>query len=213
MALLAGLAHAHLGNENNTEVRIYADRMQVVTRTSIPFAWRLLGDRAPAVADEAGKALARPLLMKEAPDLFTVTAGGKPLSPNKVDCQFEVENDAAFVLTYPRPLEWPVALTATFFDTLTNLDSGTVTVFDFKESRFNSDLNPIAEGVIHQGKPTLTFSLEGVAAPPTGTPVPLRVETIAADLKESRNPLLLLVLPVLLTLAVAIWWLRCRGRT
>ena len=84
LLMLGGVAHAHLGNENNTEVRIYADRMQVVTRTSIPFAWRLLGDRAPAAVDEAGKDAARPLLVNEAPGLFTVTAGGKPLSPNKV---------------------------------------------------------------------------------------------------------------------------------
>ncbi|OYV05186.1 MAG: hypothetical protein CFE26_12935, partial [Verrucomicrobiales bacterium VVV1] len=73
LLLTAGSASAHLGNENNTEVRVYSDRMQVVVRTSIPFAWTVLGERAPAVADETGRVVARPLLIAAAPGLFQVT--------------------------------------------------------------------------------------------------------------------------------------------
>ena len=39
--LLLVPAKAHLGNENNAEVRIPSDSMRVVIRTSILFAWTL----------------------------------------------------------------------------------------------------------------------------------------------------------------------------
>lgn len=96
---------AHLGNENNTEVRVYSDKLRVVLRTSIPFAWNVLGEGAPAVADEAGQVIAKPLLIAAAPGLISVTAGGKPLTASQVDCMFEVEKDVAFILNFERPTE------------------------------------------------------------------------------------------------------------
>lgn len=56
-------AEAHLGNENNTEVRVYPDSMRVVVRTSVRFAWALLVENAPAMADEVGQGIARPQLI------------------------------------------------------------------------------------------------------------------------------------------------------
>ncbi|OYV04116.1 MAG: hypothetical protein CFE26_18610, partial [Verrucomicrobiales bacterium VVV1] len=103
----------------------------------------------------------------------------------KTDCLFEVENDVAFVLTYARPVEWPVAMNATFFSLLSNLDSGSIRVFDFTASPFNSDLKPLAESVLHQGNPSLTFSLEA--------PVPVVVhevdpEPVPAATAEPARP-------------------------
>ena len=46
----ACMARAHLGNDNTTEIRVHADSMRLVLRTSIPFAWSLLGENAPAMA-------------------------------------------------------------------------------------------------------------------------------------------------------------------
>ena len=158
-------AEAHLGNENNTEVRVYSDTMRVVIRTSIPFAWSLLGDGAPAMADEAGQAVGRPRLIEAAPGLITVTAGGKPMIPHKVDCVFEVEKDVAFVLNFERPVEWPVVVEARFFGRLSSLDTGTIRVFDYTASRFSRDLEPIANAVIDQLRPSLSFTLAAAASP------------------------------------------------
>ncbi len=161
-------AEAHLGNENNTEVRVYSDSMRVVIRTSIPFAWNLLGDSAPAMADDAGQAMVKPKLIELAPGLVTVTAGGKPMTPNKVDCVFEVEKDVAFVLGFERPVAWPVVVVARFFDRLTSLDTGTIRVFDYTASRFSRDLEPLADAVVDQQNHSISFALATAASlPPT----------------------------------------------
>lgn len=213
LLLLVGAAQAHLGNENNTEVRVYADRMQMVVRTSIPFAWKVIGDQAPAMADEAGKASARPGLIAAAPGLFTVAAGGKPMTPTKVDCMFEVENDVAFVLTFARPEVWPVTVKANFFEDLTNLDSGTVTVFDFTTSRFNSDLKPVTEGVIHQRSPGITFSL-GAPAPEIASEAVSEPEVpVSSQRPKDRSwGTLVIFLSGILALILVLGWLRRRLR-
>ncbi len=171
-------AEAHLGNENNTEVRVYSDKMRVVVRTSIPFAWTILGDQAPALADEAGQVIAKPLLAAAAADLVKITAGGKPMVPESTECVFEVQDDVAFVLNFKRPQEWPAVVEARFFDRFTTLDSGTIAIFDYTASRFSRDLEPIAKGVLDLRNPSLSFSLEvdgGAVAtpePPTVAPAP-----------------------------------------
>lgn len=202
-------AEAHLGNENNTEVRVYSDTMRVVIRTSIPFAWNLLGDGAPAMADEAGQAIVRPRLIAAAPGLITVTAGGKPMIPRKVDCVFEVEKDVAFVLNFDRPAAWPVVVEARFFDRLTSLDSGTIRVFDHTASRFTRDLEPVAGGVIGQRAPSLSFTL-GAADRPAPTreavpPTPAAVARPTAGISKK-------VLAVVISLLAAGWvgFLTCR---
>ena len=170
LLLLLVPAKAHLGNENNTEVRIYSDSMRVVIRTSTLFAWTLLGENAPAMADDADQAIVRPRLIAAAPELITVTAAGKLLVPTKVDCVFEVEKDVAFVLNFERPTEWPVVVVANFFDRFSSLDTGTISVFDYTASRFSRDLEPIAQAVIDQRSPSLSFSL-GAAVSPAAAPI------------------------------------------
>lgn len=169
-------AEAHLGNENNTEIRVYADSMRVVLRTSIPLAWTLLGEKAPAMADEAGQAVAKPLLIAAAPGLITVTAAGKPMAPTQVDCLFEVQNDVAFILNFKRPAEWPVVVKIEFFNRLGNLDTGTIAVFDYTASRFARDVEPLAQKTIDRSNPSLSFTLEPppAAAKPESLPPPHR---------------------------------------
>lgn len=211
LLLTAGSSQAHLGNENETEVRVYADRMQVVVRTSIPFAWTVLGTQAPTLADERGRHVARPLLIAAASGLFDVTAGGKPITATKTDCLFEVENDLAFVLTYDRPVVWPVVLNATFFPLLSNLDSGTIRVFDFTASPFDSDLKPLAEGVLHQGNPSFMFSLEApvpvVASEVIQEPIPIATGEPA----RPRSFITVLIALAGFVVMALIWaWLRRR---
>lgn len=180
MLLLPGSAGAHGGFENETEVRVEPDRMRVVVRSTVPFAWTLLGERAPRAADEAGQAIARPLLAAEATGLFKVTAGGKALPATKADCIFENlepgHEHVAFTLDFERPAEWPVTLEATFFPRLGELDTGSITVFDHTASRFARDIEPLLRKTISRGDPSVTFDLRPAAvvkAPEKeSTPVP-----------------------------------------
>jgi hypothetical protein len=213
LLLTAGTTWAHLGNENDTEVRVYADRMQVVVRTSIPFAWTVLGKQAPAVADEQGRDVARPRLAAAASGLFHLTAGSKPITATKTDCLFEVENDVAFVLVFERPALWPVVLNATFFPLLSNLDSGTIRVFDFTASPFNSDLKPLAEGVLHQGNPSFTFSLETPVPAVAAEVIPEPIPAATVEPARPRSSMTVFILLAGCVLMALIWtWLRSRQR-
>jgi hypothetical protein len=185
LLLSGGLAHAHGGYETETEVRIYPDRMRIVTRASLPFAWRILGDNAPDAADEAGQAAAKPLLAKMAATLFKITAGGKPLSPTKADCVFEksdLHDDAAFVLEFARPTASPVAVRATFFPLLGELDTGIIAVFDQTAAPFQRDIEPLLDKSISRQSPGIGFDLGGPKeaspeATPSPTALPARVPT------------------------------------
>lgn len=196
LLLLLVPAEAHLGNENNTEVRIYSDSMRVVIRTSVLFAWTLLGDNAPALADEAGQAIVRPRLIAAAPELISVTAGGKALVPTQVDCVFEVEKDVAFVLNFDRPAAWPVVVEAKFFDRFSSLDTGTIRVFDYTASRFSRVLEPIAQAVIDQRSPALSFSLVA-AVSPAAAPISVVKPTTGFSMKLLGISLLVLAANVI----------------
>lgn len=186
--LTGGLAHAHGGYENETEVQLYPDRMRIVTRTSIPFAWKILGDRAPATADEAGKATAKPLLAAAAASLFEVTAGGKPLTPAKTDCVFELHDlhdHAAFVLYFAPPATSPVTVKATFFPLLGELDNGTVSVFDHTTDPLRRDIEPLVKKAFSLQSPSVTFDLglpkeAAPATPPAPAPAPTPAAPVAA---------------------------------
>ncbi|RYD21326.1 MAG: hypothetical protein EOP88_11775 [Verrucomicrobiaceae bacterium] len=176
-----GLATAHVGMENTTDVRIHADRMEIVTRTSYALAWGLLGGRAPAGADPAGadpagadpagQAAALPLLKEEAPRLLELTTPAGLLVPVRTDCVFEVQDDVAFTLVFPRPKEWPVTLRAGFTRLLGDVDQGRVSVFDHTDAGYRRDMEPFVVRPVSRRHPTASFSLEvprvEVAAPAT----------------------------------------------
>ena len=169
-----GSASAHGGFENRTDVRIYQDRIDIFIRTSYGLAWKILGDRAPATADEANKEIAKPLLAEAATHLFDLTADGKTMPPKSSACFFELNQDVAFKLTYARPAQWPLVLHARFFNLLGPLDSGTVSVFDQTDHPYQLDIEPIAGKVISARNPTMSVSIEPapVAAPAATIPTP-----------------------------------------
>lgn len=219
--LTGGLAHAHGGYETETEVRIYPDRMRIVSRASMAFAWRILDDNAPAEADEAGQAAAKPLLAKMASSLFKVTAGGKPLSPTKADCVFEnsdLHEDAAFVLDFARPSASPIAVRATFFPLLGELDTGVIAVFDHTANPFQRDIEPQLDKSISRQTPGISFDLPGsekaapapASTPPSPTPAPIPTAPAAPP---ARNlPLPIAVALILLIVGIA-WRLSKRNQT
>ncbi|RYZ13819.1 MAG: hypothetical protein EOO70_08245 [Myxococcaceae bacterium] len=216
MLLSGGLAHAHGGYENETEVQLYPDRMRIVTRTSLPFAWRLLGDKAPATSDEAGQAAAKPLLAAAAATLFEVTAGGKPLTPTKTDCVFELHDlheHAAFVLYFAPPTASPVTVKATFFPLLGELDMGTVAVFDHTADPHRRDIEPLLEKALALQSPSVTFDLGGPekkASPaPAAAPTPAPVATPPAATPACTFPLPIVVaIAFLLVGAIFAVWKR-----
>lgn len=172
--LAAGSAQAHLGYENETEVRIHADRMRVVARTSYKFAATILGDRAPAAFDAEGQQAVKPLLVEVAPGLFDFTAGGVAMKATSSDCVFEPHDRVAFVLSYERPKAWPLLITARFFPRLASLESGSIQVFDQTDKPFGREVQPIASKRISADSPSLRLdSLDGRVAsiPPPVAPV------------------------------------------
>lgn len=151
-------AFAHTGYENETAVRLFADRMDVNVRATFGFAWKILGHRAPNGIGEAGQQVAGPLLAAEAPGLFDVTAGGKTMVARRADCKFELEEHVLFRLTYDRPPVWPLVLKARFFDSFDPLTYGTVRVFDQTDDPFRRDIEPSAEEKIHRAKPVFSYA-------------------------------------------------------
>lgn len=160
-AFLAGCGSvsAHTGFESETDVRIYAERVDVIFRTTFAFGWKLLGERAPADVGEAGQAVAGPLLAEKAPGLFEVTAAGNVLKPKKVDCKFELDQHVVLILTYDRPSAWPMVLRAKFFDILDPLSDGKIKVFDQTADPDRRDMEPFAGKIIYRADPVFSINL------------------------------------------------------
>lgn len=154
-----GRAAGHSGHGGSTEVRVFPDKMKIVIRTTLPFAWARLGAAAPARADQDGRTAALPLLVAAAPSMLRVTEGGVPMKPTDVDCMFELEDHVAFILNFPRPTKWPVELDAQYVRTLGELDTATVTVYDQTASRFARDIMPLLEKNVFEGDSMVSFSL------------------------------------------------------
>jgi hydrogenase/urease accessory protein HupE len=152
-----GFASAHTGFENETEVRLFSDRMEVNVRTTYAFAWKLLGSRAPAGIDDDGQGIAGPLLAAKAPNLFETTSGGEPLPHRSADCVFELDQHVVFLLTYDRPPKWPLVMRANFFDSLDPLSTGTLKLFDQTDAPYQRDTEPLAGRILYQSSPVFSF--------------------------------------------------------
>jgi hypothetical protein len=209
--LAGGLAHAHGGYESETEVRLFPDRMRIVTRTSLPFAWKILGDQAPASQAEVEKEAAKPLLAAAAATLFEVTADGTPLTPTKTGCVFEVHDlhdHAAFTLDFARPAAWPVIVKASFFPLLGELDSGTISVFDHTAAPFQRDTEAVLKRSLSLQSPSVTFDLgplkEAPAATPTAPPPAPAPVAPAATPNQRSFPLPIAIAIAFLLAAVLI---------
>jgi hypothetical protein len=161
----AGTTSAHMGHDNQVEVRVFHDRMRLVFRTSLQVAWSVLGDRAPVMADEAGMAEAAPLLADAAASLFTVSQDGVVMAPVKAEGILEPDEHFAFVLNFGRPERWPVTVEARWFPPGGALDTTTFAVFDLSESPFARDIEPILKREIRSDRPAVTFDLAADAGP------------------------------------------------
>lgn len=207
---LATCAHGHLGFENETEVRIHADRMRVVVRTSFQFAAVVLGERAPAAFDEQGQLQAKPLLKEAAGGLFEFSHGGVVMVPSSTDCVFEPHNQVALILNYAPPREWPLTVRARFFPRLAPLASGTIKVFDETSSPHSREAMPVMTKRISADDPVLDLpSLSGELIPPPPplpSPAPLKVDESAA------SPRFGWWLAALVIVLVALAWLRIGSR-
>ena len=176
MFSVIGKLSAHTGFESSTEVRIFSDRMQVVVRTSYGLAWKLIGNEAPASSDEASQVIAKPLLLERAPGLFDVASGGIAMAPKKTSCQFELNKDVAFVLTYDRPVRWPLVLKARYFSVLRALDSGTISVFDQTNLPPSEEAKPFLGKILFANDPSLSVNLMPVTTTAaTGTAPPVKM--------------------------------------
>lgn len=170
-----GIAFAHRGYENETDVRIFADRMEINVHATLGFAWKILGDRAPADTGEAGRQIAIPLLKEVAQGLYQVSSGGIEMVSRSANSSIEVDDHVFFLLVYDRPPAWPLVLKATFFDNFDPLTYGTVKVFDQTADPYRRDIDPVADGKIYRSHSTFTYD----PAPPaevgdeaTVTPIP-----------------------------------------
>ncbi|RYD49278.1 MAG: hypothetical protein EOP85_01925 [Verrucomicrobiaceae bacterium] len=163
---------AHVGLENTTDIRLHADRMEIVTRTSPMLAWALLGPDAPAGYDAAGQEAALPLLRQQAARLLDVMAAEQQMVPLKTDCQFEVEDDIAFTLVFPRPTTWPVTIRTGFTHLLGEMDRGTVSFYDHTEAGYRRDIDPTAVRSISRRHPKASFQPVAISAPPVTMEVP-----------------------------------------
>jgi len=153
----AGSVHAHTGYENETDVRIFTDRMEVNLRATLGFAWKVLGKRAPSDADEAGQQTANPIMKEMAPGLFEVTANGNVMDAKSATCMFEVDQHVFCRLVFERPHSWPLVLKANYFDLFDPLTYGTVRIFDQTDAPYSHEIESVAEGKIFRSNPTFTY--------------------------------------------------------
>jgi hypothetical protein len=197
MLLLSGSAGAHVGFENTTDVRIYPDRMEIVTRTSLALAWALLGPRAPATTDPSGQAAAQPFLLEEAPRLLEVDTGSGPMTPVRTNCVFEVHDDVAFTLVFQRPETWPVTIRAGFTRLLGDMDRGTVSFYDHTTAGYKRDIKPLVVRPVSRRHPEASFSL---VVPAVERPLPRHPPGKQTDRRIWPLPLALVALGIVVHL-------------
>ncbi len=176
--------------------------MRLVFRTSLPFAWTLLGDKAPLMADEAGRAVVVPLLENAAPSLFAVSQDGELMIPLKVEAMFEPDDHFAFVLNFQRPVKWPVLVKASPAAIADQLDATTIAVFDLTASPFARDIEPILKQEMRRERPSISFDLTGK----TSAPASVAGETVPVLEPSRRRSLGWLVSSAIATVLVLGVW-------
>lgn len=179
LLLLAGntSALAHDGLENETEVRVLKDRIEVTVRSSLLFAWKLLGKDAPRDAGEASREKAKPRLKELAAGLVGMSTGGKPLTLRSAGCVFELDEHAAFTLVYEMPAGSPeIQFKAAFFKTLGGLEEGSFRLIDLTQDPLKRDAEPLARKRLHRADDSFTFArtTQGVRVSVT-KPAPAKV--------------------------------------
>lgn len=157
LLVCAGRMEAHGGFENDTEVRVYPDRVKIVVRVSQAFAWRVMGAEAPTGLDDAAQVAAAPAMARTAAALVEVRVGGQVLTPTRTAGLFEPQRDVAFVLTYPPLPRGELSIAVLWFPLLGTVESGTIAVFDHTSpaARFTRDLPAVVKRTLDGGNAVL----------------------------------------------------------
>lgn len=170
-------ALAHDGLENETEVRVLKDRIEVTVRSSLLFAWKLLGKDAPRDAGEASREKAKPRLKELAAGLVGMTSAGNTLKLRSADCVFELDEHAAFMLVYEMPAGSPeIQFKAAFFKILGGLEEGSFRLLDLTLDPLKRDAEPLARKRLHRADDSFAFACTaqgvrvGVAKPAPASP-------------------------------------------
>ena len=160
--LMTGTCRAHDGLETETEIRVRKDRIEITVRSSLVFAWKLLGERAPSDTSEASLEKARAELKKDAGKLVEMTAAGTPLKPRSVDCLFELEQHAAFLYVFETPPGNPeIAFKACFLKTVSDMEEGTFRLIDLTRDPRRRDVEPLASKRLQRVDDSFAFVIKG----------------------------------------------------
>ncbi|RYD17114.1 MAG: hypothetical protein EOP88_28285 [Verrucomicrobiaceae bacterium] len=92
--------------------------------------------------------------------------------PTRTDCVFELHDDVAFILVFPRPATWPVTIKAGFVPLLGEMDRGTASLYDHTNAGYKRDMEPLVVRSISRRHPTASFSLETPALEKTSATAP-----------------------------------------
>jgi len=164
LVMAGGRAAAHVGFESDTEVRIYTDRTELITRTSTLLAWRLLEDKAPPEADEEGFSEAMPALEDLAGRLFRLRTPSGQMKPLSSKVSHSWNDEVRFVTVWPRPAAWPLRVEATYLVSAGMTEPATVKVLDLTEDPARVDAPPVAGAVLTSDHPAMQAVL-GPTAP------------------------------------------------
>ena len=173
--LMAGICRAHDGLENETEIRVRKDRIEVTLRSSLVFAWKLLGEEAPPDVGEASLEKARAALKESGKDLIEMTSGSSPLKLRSLDCQFELEQHVAFTFVFDVPAGNPeIRFKARFLKHMGELEEGTFRLIDLTRDPRRRDVEPLARKRLHRVDDSFAFvtSPEGVRVKQDKPPLP-----------------------------------------
>jgi hypothetical protein len=160
MLTLGSICQAHDGMENETEIRVRKDRIEITLRSSMVFAWRLLGEKAPPDTSEASLEKAGKELKEIGGSLVTLSSGDAPLKPRSVDCAFELEEHVAFTYVFDVPAgNPPLAFKAAFLKRMSDTEEGTFRLIDLTRDPRRRDVEPLARKRLHRVDDSFSFSI------------------------------------------------------
>jgi hypothetical protein len=151
-------AHAHIGMETESIVRIKKDSMTLITHAAPQIAWKLLGPNAPKGPLNTAFTAAKPALEKQASSLFELQSDGITIKPISVRVTLELDHHIAFVVTYPRATEKTLTLRATFLAKLDALERTSLHFFNDSGSTFRRDAEPFTKLSINSSRQLVSFS-------------------------------------------------------
>jgi hydrogenase/urease accessory protein HupE len=162
----SGAALAHNPVSSWTVARLWPDRLELRLEMAAESGWLVLGGQADSPPDVAGHL---PQLKAAAPDVYTISVGGKALVPRESNAVFSDEDGSVvFRAIFPRPLSSQVRFDARYLTRLPADHRATLTVKDETGKSVRSELVNPAKTVVDlelpgeatsrgPAKPTVSF--------------------------------------------------------